>query len=303
MGPRARHQNGSQHRSQAGPQARSQAVVVAVFVVLAGCARTAEERHLDALRDEIDRIQADRDRANATMPESGAAEPLSGAVPPRLPVSSSPSPPDVVSLRPGAGRSDLAASIDGPLADYADTEDTTPRPSIRVLGAARANVRGAWRGEEQVETASDDTPPTAARSSALDPEAKRAYDAALSLVNARQYGMALEAFARFLVTWPDHPYADNAMYWRGECYFAQGDYARASEEFEGLVARFPAGNKAPDALLKLGLSEQKLGNPVKAKESFDRLARQYPQSPAARRIPPVTTPAATPRGPASEDHR
>jgi tol-pal system protein YbgF len=105
------------------------------------------------------------------------------------------------------------------------------------------------------------------------------------------------------VKWPDHPYADNAMYWRGECYFAKGDYLHAAEQFEGVVTRFPAGNKAPDALLKLGITQQKLGNPLKAKEYFDRLAQTYPQSAAARHIPPVTIQAATPSGPASEDHR
>ena len=103
--------------------------------------------------------------------------------------------------------------------------------------------------------------------------------------------------------YPDHPYADNAMYWRGECYFAKGDYLHAAEQFEGTVTRFPAGNKAPDALLKLGMSHQKLGNPIKAKECFDRLAQSYPQSEAVRHIPPVFVPATTPRGAGSEDHR
>ena len=56
------------------------------------------------------------------------------------------------------------------------------------------------------------------------------------------------------------------MYWRGECYFAKGDYLHAAEQFEGAVARFPAGQQGPDALLKLGMCEQKLGNPAKAKE-------------------------------------
>jgi tol-pal system protein YbgF len=121
-------------------------------------------------------------------------------------------------------------------------------------------------------------------------------------VNAHQYDRALDALAAFLVRWPDHPYADNAMYWRGECYFAKGDYRRAADQFEGSVARFPAGAKAPDALLKLGMSEQKLGDPARAKESFDRLTQLFPQSEAARRIPPVTVPATT-RGPAPEDTR
>ena len=141
------------------------------------------------------------------------------------------------------------------------------------------------------------------RSSALDPQAKPAYEAALALVNAHQYDRALDALASFLVKYPDHPYADNAMYWRGECYFAKGDYLHASEQFEGTVTRFPAGNKAPDALLKLGMSRMKLGDPGKAREYFDRLAHAYPQSEAARHIPTVFTSATTPHGAGSEDHR
>src|SRR5260221_11371122 len=125
----------------------------------------------------------------------------------------------------------------------------------------------------------------------------------MSLVNGRQFDKALDSLAAFLVRWPDHPYANNAMFWRGECYFAKGDYRRASEQFEGVIARFPAGSKVPDALLKLGMSQQKLGDPVKAKESFERLTELFPQSEAAKRIRPFTIPATTPRGPPSEDHR
>jgi tol-pal system protein YbgF len=170
---------------------------------------------------------------------------------------------------------------------------------LRVLGAPRGGGSRV-RGDDQVQ---QNFPAEAGASSALDPEAKRSYDAALSLVNARQYGRALDALAAFLVKWPDHPYADNALYWRGECYLAQGDYPRASEQFEGVVARFPAGNKAPDALLKLGICQQKLGNSNRAKEVFGRLAAQYPQSEAAHHIPAVPAPAITPPGPTSEERR
>jgi tol-pal system protein YbgF len=178
---------------------------------------------------------------------------------------------------------------DDPISDdYEDPEDTSPRPKIRVLGAPRVGGRGNWRSDQQVvEGLSDDGsgPPALGRGTVLDPEAKRAYDAALSLVNARQYGSALAALAAFLVKWPDHPYVDHAMYWRGECYFARADYTAASEQFEGVVARFPGGSKAPDALLKLGMCHQKLGHASQAKASFDRLLQEYPQSDAARRAP------------------
>ncbi len=75
------------------------------------------------------------------------------------------------------------------------------------------------------------------------------------------------------------------MYWRGEAYFAQGDYVRAVEQFDGVIARFPLGGKTPDALLKLGICQQKLGNPQKAQTYFEKLGREWPRSDAARRIP------------------
>jgi tol-pal system protein YbgF len=269
---------------------------VAAFPVAAalflGCAGPSEERHLDAMREEIDAIQKDRDHADGVGPEPAVAEPGAPAAPLASPL------PGAVTLGVGEDQE----SDDAP-----DADDPAPRPALRVFGAARPNG-GRWRGDDQVEQSfppgSDGAASGAPSSpSALDPEAKRAYDAALSLVTARQYDKALDSLAAFLVKWPDHPYADNAMYWRGECYFARGDYVHATEQFEGVLSRFPAGNKAPDALLKLGICRQKLGDPNGARELFVRLTQLYPKSEAARRIPTVTVAAATPSGPPAEDHR
>jgi tol-pal system protein YbgF len=273
----------------------SAAVLGAALVCAAtvpACARSAEERQLDEMRATIDQVQAERDEAERDMMAASAAETQA----PRAPRRSAPSPP---ALPVGGSGTTPDATGQASEGDSPDTEDPTPRPTIRVVGSAHAG-RGGWR-DDQVERSDVETSVDAERPSALDPEAKRAYSAALALVSERQYDRALEDLAAFLVKYPDHPYADNAMYWRGECYFAKGDYLRAAEQFEGTVTRFPAGNKAPDALLKMGMSHLKLGNPAKAKECFDRLAQTYPRSDAARRIPPVTTRSALPRG--SEDQR
>ena len=276
-----------------------------------GCARTAEERQLADMSAEIDQLQQSRDRADREELPTAAAESQTGALPqtvlpalqalPPSPVSKAePADQDAITLSaPPLLRAETSDSDD----EYADTEDPSPRPVIRVFGSARGNGR-SWRGEEPVDTSPADGP-DARRDpgTTLDPAAPVAYDAAIALVNAKRYDRALDAFAAFLVRWPDHPYADNAMYWRGESYYALGDYRRAAEQFEGVLERFPAGSKAPDALLKLGMSHLKLGDPASAKASFDRLTELFPQSDAARRIPPVTVSSATPRGPASEDHR
>jgi tol-pal system protein YbgF len=257
------------------------------------------------MRAEIDRIQDRRDRENeATLPvgaapsQTGGAAASISALSPTIPPTARPVPADLDAVTLGSGGA--SSGPDATMADeVADTEDPTPRPNLRVFGSARS-VRGTWREDQVEQTMPDDA---ARPAGSLDPAAAPAYDAAMALVNAKQYDRALDAFAAFLVRWPEHPYANNAMYWRGECYFAKGEYARAADQFEGVVARFPAGSKAPDALLKLGMSRQKLGESVRAKESFDRLTQLYPQSDAARRIPVVTISATTPRGPASEDHR
>jgi tol-pal system protein YbgF len=231
---------------------------------LGSCARTAEERQLDAMRSDIERIQSERDEAADDKTDDKATAPVSRPAS----VTVSPTPGlDAVQLEPDA--------VDQSEADYEDPQDTSPRPLIRIVGSGRPGSRGRL-DDGTVEDASDAPGPS------LDPEAKRAYDAALGQVNAKHYAEALSELAAFLVKWPDHPYADHAMYWRGECYFAQRDYARAVEQFEGVLARFPSGMKAPDALYKLALTYRMLGQVAQARASVDRLLQDYPQTDAAR---------------------
>jgi TolA-binding protein len=75
------------------------------------------------------------------------------------------------------------------------------------------------------------------------------------------------------------------MYWRGECFYATNAFARAVDQFEGLVARFPQGNRAADALLKLGLAQEKAGMKEQAQKTFADLKGRYPKSEAAHQVP------------------
>jgi tol-pal system protein YbgF len=270
-------------------------VAVSAVALACGCAHeTVADRQLHSLEEGLSRETAERDRVDPRLdPVKIQEEEQAKLAPPTTP--SALPPARVVALGAagegdGAQPSDTASALNGE-----DTSDTSPRPVIRVVG--NGAVRRGGRGpEDRIEETLPDEPADGARvgppiqvgappSSALDPNAKKAYDSALSLVNAHDYDHALDAFAAFLVKWPDHPNADNAMYWRGECYFAKGELARASEEFDGTIKRFPMGNKVPDCLLKLGISAQKLGNQAKSQAYFDRLAHDYPRSEAARRIP------------------
>ena len=276
-------------------------LALAASIVL-GCSRgqSAEDRQLAELRDELAHVQATSDKFEQRLDKLEVDSNDSRPPPPAGPARSAAAPIATPSLRvvrlgpdgleESSPPAETAASLEA-----ADPADTTPRPHLKIQGSGGDTTVTSGKGKprrvhnDRIEESgtADITPSSggAGVPSALDPEAKRAYDSALALVNAKKYPQALEALAGFLVKYPDHPNADNAMYWRGECYFAQGQYAQAVEQFEGVIARFPLGNKLPDALLKLGLSRQHLGDAAGARAQFDRLRRDFPHADATRRIP------------------
>lgn len=118
----------------------------------------------------------------------------------------------------------------------------------------------------------------------LDPRAATAYDEALAMARSGRCGDAVEAFAGFLVRWPSHPHADNAMYWRAECFLRSGDAARGVRELQGLLERFPVGNKVPDALFTLRTALLRSGDAAGAEQAGRRLLTEHPDSEAARRL-------------------
>jgi tol-pal system protein YbgF len=269
-----------------------------------GRGENAEERELAKMREALTRVQSRHDGIDQRLAQlevkNADASPSSPATSKSAPI---PTPPlKVVRITPEDAPDDPPDTKGA--TPPPDPEDMAPRPSIRVTGAGGAFARGkrTLRGPDNVE-ATDPTPGAeplpsgpmpsfgisgdgaGARPSAQDPAARRGYDDALALVYAKKYDAALDAFAAFLVKWPDHPNADNAHYWRGECYFAKGELARAEEQFAGVIARFPLGNKASDALLKAGMCRQRHGDGAGARQYFERLGREFPRSEASRRIP------------------
>jgi tol-pal system protein YbgF len=251
-------------------------VAFAALGALPGCGRpeTAADRQFAEMREQVSRMEAENDKIDqrlGAVEDAIALDKTAAAVPP--------SPPPAARIVQLGGPSD---------SDAADPNDPSARPDIRVTGvpgAAPMRPRGGKTGRARIEESDPGGRPDAPRSSALDPDAKAAYEAALAQVQGKQYDRGLEGLNAFLARWPDHPYAENALYWRGEAYFAQGEYLRAAEQFDAVLSRPGSGNKAPDALLKLGMCHDRLGAPQRAREYWDRLKNDFPRSDAAKRIP------------------
>ncbi|MBW2278638.1 MAG: tol-pal system protein YbgF, partial [Deltaproteobacteria bacterium] len=94
---------------------------------------------------------------------------------------------------------------------------------------------------------------------------------------------ALVRFGKFFGENPGHGYADNAMFWRGECYLAKGKLFKAIGEYERLVRRFPSSEKRPSALYRIGFAYDKLGDLAKAKEYYFKVVDRHPGTDAARK--------------------
>ena len=108
------------------------------------------------------------------------------------------------------------------------------------------------------------------------------YQRAFEIFQKKNFGDATIAFEAFVRANPTHDYADNAYYWMGECYYAEKEYSLAIGEFQKIPELYPGGNKVPDALLKIGLSYQNLGNNKNAEKTLRQLIDAYPQSEAAK---------------------
>jgi tol-pal system protein YbgF len=99
----------------------------------------------------------------------------------------------------------------------------------------------------------------------------------------RQFGDAEQGFRGFLDKYPDHNLAGSAQFWLGETYYAQGDYRQAAQNFLSGYKQYPKSRRAPDSLLKLGMSLNKLGQTQQACASFGALSEQFPNAVDAKK--------------------
>lgn len=115
------------------------------------------------------------------------------------------------------------------------------------------------------------------------PSARDEYDAAYGYVLNGEYALAERSFRTFLANHPTDGRIGAAQFWLGESYFARAMYKEAADSFLKSYTQFPDGAKAPDSLLKLGMSLSGLGEKKAACASWDELLSKYPKASKAIR--------------------
>ncbi len=110
-------------------------------------------------------------------------------------------------------------------------------------------------------------------------DAQSLYEQGYGAMLQHDYGAAEAAFRQLLASHPNDPLAGSAQYWIGESYYVRGQYKNAADVFLKGYKKYKAGDKAPDTLLKLGMSLAELGQKDAACSTFSELASKYPQAP------------------------
>lgn len=165
---------------------------------------------------------------------------------------------------------------------------TQPSPSQEALGAPPASNEPGTLGTipatalEVQETAAVEpaaVEPTTPTTPALPPgTTKQQYEYAFSLLRQHEYAEAERALAAFIEKHPDDQLTGNAYYWQAETYYVRADFRQSAKYFAKCFKNFSESNKAPDCLLKLGMSLINLDETDKACFTFMELAERFPEA-------------------------
>ncbi|MBZ0333726.1 tol-pal system protein YbgF [Marinobacter sp. AL4B] len=117
---------------------------------------------------------------------------------------------------------------------------------------------------------------------APDAEERQTYNQIIDLIrNQKAYDDAITQLYEFVDQYPEGDLTVNAYYWLGEVYLAKPQLEQAKQAFTIVATRYDDHRKAADAVYKLGVTLDKLGEKGEAKRRMQMVVDHYPDSSAA----------------------
>lgn len=189
-------------------------------------------------------------------------------------------------------RSDLApaaAPAGAPATDSGDQDYVLALPSPDTTGGISANAAptaNAAASDDIAAILQNSTGAGAATSAAPASQTVASvnangpvelYSLAYNYLLAGDYHLAEQSFRQYTQAYPDSEDSADANYWLGESLFAQTKYRDAAEIFLAAQKNHPQSGKAPEMMLKLGMSLARLDNRDTACVTYAEVERRYPQ--------------------------
>ncbi|MFA5040553.1 MAG: tol-pal system protein YbgF [Bdellovibrionales bacterium] len=106
------------------------------------------------------------------------------------------------------------------------------------------------------------------------------YERAFNFLREGDFTEAEKAFKTFIEKNPKEKLLDNAKYWYGETLYVRARYDEAAIAFAEAYQQNPKGAKAPDSLLKMGMSLGALNKIKDACVTLGELKSKYPNATA-----------------------
>jgi tol-pal system protein YbgF len=95
------------------------------------------------------------------------------------------------------------------------------------------------------------------------------------------YSLAVQGFESYLKYFPKSPQAHEAQLYIGESLFLDKKDAEAVTAYDRVIANYLGSSSVPQAYFKRGQALERLGERDRARESFEVVMKEYPNSPQA----------------------
>jgi tol-pal system protein YbgF len=111
---------------------------------------------------------------------------------------------------------------------------------------------------------------------------QRLYDQAWGDYVGAQYNLAISGFENYIRTFPKSELAGEAQYFIGESYYLQRMFREAVTAYDRGISDYPTNKRLPDMYYKRGMARDNLGQTDLARESWEFVLKNYPNSDAGR---------------------
>ena len=98
------------------------------------------------------------------------------------------------------------------------------------------------------------------------------------MLKQQDFKRAEQALKAFIEQHPRDKLTSNAQYWLGETHYVRKNYQDAAFAFAEGYQKYPESRKAPDSLLKLGMSLRRMEKRKEACTAFARFLSKYPKA-------------------------
>ena len=237
---------------------------------------------IDDLSGRFERMQKDTEFRLGQLEQGGAgAMPATGDTGAGL----TPLPQNAGQMATASDGTTAGAGLPGPEGTQQLPEPAAPGTLGTISSNAQLPQAPAGAAEAAAAAAAGQTQMPAAQNPATivlpGSSPQEQYDYATGLLQRGAYPEAELAFKAFVAQHPKDALAGNAQYWLGETYYVRSDYKSAAIAFAEGYQKYPKSTKAPDNLLKLGMSLGQTGRKTDACTAFKQLTSQFPNASAA----------------------